>query len=147
MKTKRRTCENKQTSKRALITGVLRVRPHVEPVKKSNLGVAPSQKISYLQTFALNRSSALPFLLPSSALVSFKQARSPTSDGGGRTHQRPDPATCTGTKIIDWSALAPFSRFQLAACTHEPQSAASTCTASVQVLYNCTKLQSCNGVI
>ena len=92
MKTKRRTCENKQTSKRALMNCVLRDRSHVEPMKTSNLGVAPSQKISYLQTFALNRSSALRPLLPPSPLVSPHQARPPAPGGGGHNHQRSHPA-------------------------------------------------------
>ena len=123
MKTKRRTCENKQTSKHAFITRVLRDRSRVEPVQKSNLGVAPSQKISYLQTFALNRSSALRFLLSSSSLVSLHQARSLASDGGGRTHQRPDPANLHRHKDHRLERTSPLFDFFSA---HELQSADST---------------------
>ena len=52
--------------------------------------------------------------------------------------------TCTGTKIIDWSALASFSGFQLTVCAHELQSDSaakylpSTCAAAVN---NSCKLQ------
>ena len=48
--------------------------------------------------------------------------------------------TCTGTKIIDWSALASFSGFQLTVCAHELQSdSAAKCAAAA--LYTCYKLQ------
>ena len=123
MKTKRRTCENKQTSKRAFITCALRDRSRVQPVKKSNLGVAPSQKISNLQTFALNRSSALRFLLPSSSLVSFQQARSPCSSGGGRNHQRLDHQNLHMHKDHRLERTSPLFDFFSA---HELQSADST---------------------